>query len=199
MPGSKRPGNWIIESAAPSWIGSVAGLAIRRCSPFVPRASIQSRAVRVRYPPARPRRWRATRVSVRRAPVANSIAQSAYTARAATASIDRPGISAVQEPVSAAPNTWGPARPATTRIAHTILNKTIVHGRIDGPLLLAHRAHPAFARRRPQSLLLGGRLIGGCFRRVQLILHLALTEFAGSGPLSLNRTFHPFGANIWLG
>src|SRR6202023_2360661 len=169
MPGSKRPGNWIIESAAAPWIDSPAGLAIRRCSPFVPRASIQSRAVKVRYPPTRPRRWRATRVSVRRAPVANSIAQSAYTASAATASIDRPGISAAQEPVRAAPHTSDPARPAATRIAHTILNKTIIHGRIDGPLLLAHRAHPAFARHRPQRLLLGDRLIGGCFRWVQLI------------------------------
>jgi len=82
---------------------------------------------------------------VRRAPVANSIAHSAYTARTATASIDNPGSIAVEEPVGAAPNTSGPAKPAPTRIAHAILNKTIIHGRIDGPLLLAHRAHPSFA------------------------------------------------------
>src|SRR5262249_3092005 len=113
------------------------------------------------------------------------------------ASIDSPGSIAIEEPVGAAPNTSGPARPAATRIAHAILDKTIIHGRIDGPLLLAHRTRPAFARRRPSRLLLGGRLRGGFFRWVQLPLHLALTEFARSGRFSSNRTFHPFGVNIW--
>ena len=195
MPGSKRLGNWIAESAAGPWVGPVACLAIRRCSPLVPRASIQSRASKVRYPPARPRRWRARRVSVRRAPVANNIAQSAYTARAATASIDRPGISAVQEPVRAAPHISDPARPAATRIAHTILNKTIIHGRIEGPLLLAHRASGARAMPPAKAvfgwsphwrlLQMGAAHPPSCAGRIPKV-----------GTLSSNRTFHTFGANI---
>src|SRR5215813_1294068 len=196
MPGSKRLVNWVTGSASAPSIGSLADLDIRRCSPFVPRAPIQSRAVIVWYPPARPRRWRARRVSVSRAPVANSIAHSAYTARAATASIDRPGINAVQELVRAAPNTSGPTK-AAARIAHAILNQTIIHGRIDGPLLLAHRARIRSSRAMPPiKAVLGGRLIGGCFRWVPLTLHPALAVFARSGRLSSNRTFHPRGANV---
>jgi hypothetical protein len=32
-----------------------------------------------------------------------------------------------------------------------MLNKTVIHGRIDGPLLLEDRTHPAFARRPHQG------------------------------------------------
>src|SRR5262249_33576345 len=101
--------------------------------------------------------------------VVNDIATRPYTPRAATASAGKCGSSAVPISEREAFTTSGIAKAAVTTIAPMALDKTIVHGGIDGPSPAGHRALPLSPS--PQA-----------FRKIFLLELIAGWETSVRGP-----------------